>query len=213
MSVLSRVPRSTSSRTWDDRRRGWQHHHGTRSVDPRGAGLAMAVHNSGGLVICRWSGSPSELAQRRRSRFRASWSTAWSWPMRRTIPRRSPCNTMRRSAARSDTDAVDPADGDERTQDRRPAGAMELNANSVINLGIGMPEGIAEVARRRRSCDLMALTAEPGVIGGIPAGGLNFGAADQCTGGDRSAVSVRFLRRRRYRYAFLGLAGQIVPAT
>lgn len=55
--------------------------------------------------------------------------------------------------------------------------ALEVHAQDVINLGFGMPDGVASVLAEEGFGDQVTFTVEQGHIGGVPAGGSDFGMA------------------------------------
>ena len=60
---------------------------------------------------------------------------------------------------------------------RRAAKELDGLDNAVINLGVGMPSGIAAVAAEEGWMDRLTFTVEQGIVGGMPVGGVIFGCA------------------------------------
>ena len=55
--------------------------------------------------------------------------------------------------------------------------AAELRKGDIINLGFGMPDGVAAVLAEEGKAGDVTFTVEQGHIGGVPAGGTDFGMA------------------------------------
>ncbi len=170
--------------------------------------LAMAAHNSGGIVIVQVEriAEPRTLNPRqvkipgaivdcivvaKPENHMQTYATVYSPAYAAEI--RVPLTSL---------DAI-PLD-DRKIIARRAA--MELRPNSIVNLGVGMPEGMAAVAAEEKVTDLMTLTAEPGVIGGVPAGGFNFGAATNAQAVIDMPYQFDFYDGGGLDAAFLGLA-------
>lgn len=144
-----------------------------------GLAMAMAAKNSGGLVVAQVEriadvGTLSPRAVKVPGILVDCVVVAP--PEHHTQTYATPYSPVFSAEIRVPLDQIEPMALDARKIIARRC-AFELPPNGVVNLGIGMPEGVAAVAAEENVLGTVTLTAEPGIIGGVPASGLDFGAA------------------------------------
>jgi propionate CoA-transferase len=145
-----------------------------------GLAQAMAAHNNGGIVIaqverlvadgsikpkdvkvpgilvdCVVVADPPEM---HRMNYGVMYDPALAGEVRVTV------------------DSLPKMELDERKIIARRA-AFELPPNGVINLGVGAPDGVANVANEEKVTPYLVMTTEAGAVGGVLAGGSSFGSS------------------------------------
>jgi len=170
--------------------------------------LAMAARASGGYVICQVervaeAGSldsrdvrvPGILVDAvvvaSPEQHQQSWDTVY--------------NPAMSGELRIPMESLETLSLDARTVIARRA-AMELAADDIVNVGLGLPELVGRVAGEENIHDLVTFTIDTGVIGGVPMSGFDFGAAVNREALVDHAESFDFIDGGGLNTVFLGVA-------
>lgn len=145
--------------------------------------MAAAVHNHGGTVIVQ----VERIVSRHTLPPRSVWlhkklvdyvvaAHPGEHPHTYEVPAFRPeiCGQCRVSDA-----GMPPAEFDVRKVVAR-RGALELFPGAVVNLGLGISDGISLIANEEGLASQLTLTIETGIFGGIPLAGQSMGAGVNC---------------------------------
>jgi propionate CoA-transferase len=139
--------------------------------------IAQAVHNSGGKVIVQVKhAAKAGTLKPDRVKIPGILVDAVVVAPGQMQTVEGEYNPVLSGALRMPMEDMKPMALDQRKVVARRA-AMELKKGSIINLGFGMPDGVARVAAEEGISDYIKMTIEQGMVGGVPAGGAIFGVA------------------------------------
>lgn len=141
--------------------------------------LAMAAHNSGGIVICQ----VERVAQLnsidpRHVRIPGFMvdCVVVAEPEYHMQHYGEQYNPALSGEIRVPLETLSPLPLDEKKVVLRRA-AMELTPQAIVNLGVGLASSVGNIANEEKISDQIMLTVDPGIYGGVPLDGYGFGAA------------------------------------
>lgn len=139
--------------------------------------IAQAVHNCGGKVICQVKyAAKTGTMDPKNVRIPGILVDAVVVCPKQVQTTEGEFDPALTGDLKIPEDSIAPMKLDQRKVVARRA-AMEMKPGMIMNLGFGMPDGVAKVAAEEGISDYAKMTIEQGIIGGIPASGAIFGVA------------------------------------
>ncbi len=168
--------------------------------------LAQAAHNSGGIVIAqvKYRAAKGSL-NCKKVKIPGIYVDAVVVDPKQMQTGQGEYNPNFTSDIITPVDALEPMPLNQRKIVARRA-FMELEPDTIINLGFGMSDGVASVAAEEGFSDKLTMTIEQGIYGGIPATGTIFGVASNPVAVIDESAQFDFYGGRGLDMAFLGLA-------